>query len=258
MAAHNESMFIEQCINSIRNQTFKFWNLIVIDDGSTDNTSEIVQSIASYDKRIILLKNDINIGLPQSLNRGIKASQTPYIARADADDWYMPERLMKQYKFLVANQNIDIVGTGAILVDLKDNPIGQSHRPSTHDNLSKFRPYQTPFIHPSVMMRQTFFDKVGLYNPDYIRAQDLELWQRGFSQGCSYANLGEPLMYYRTHEYKQSWASIYQRARSLVFITKKYGRPSELFYNLFISFVSVLVKLNLYTPQRLRRRKLHK
>ena len=117
MGAFNEEILIARAIQSIVDQSYINWELIIVDDGSSDGTREIIEAFAAKDKRIILIENKINLGLAKSLNVGISQAQGKYIARMDADDESLPKRLESQTSFLELNSDIDVLGTGAIYVD---------------------------------------------------------------------------------------------------------------------------------------------
>jgi len=194
MIAHNEELNIERSIKSIQNQTFKDWELIIINDGSFDKTAEIIKNYSFKDKRIILITNNKKIGRPKCSNLGIKYSRAKLIARLDADDISLPDRLEKQYKFLLKNPNIDVLGAGAHIYDDEHNFIKTVLMPEDHNSLKNLNFLKTPFFHSSVMIRKRFFDKVGNYNRDFLRSSDKELWLRGLKYGSVYSNLSEPLI----------------------------------------------------------------
>ena len=216
MAAYNEERDIGRALDSIIAQTFTDWELIVIDDGSTDATTSIVRRYADSDSRIKLTCNDTNLELSASLNKGIGLAQAGIIARADADDINLPERLAKQYAFLKANDDVDVLGTGAYLLDETGRRVSTFSHPLTHAELEALPFLKIQFFHPSVMIRRRFFEQVGLYDPSYPNAEDKEIWLRGLNVGCRYANLQEPLIEYSTDGFVKSWRSITRNSLSLV------------------------------------------
>src|SRR6056297_1576153 len=111
MGAYNEESCIAGALDSIISQTFSDWELIVIDDGSTDATADIVRRYAECDSRIDLYRNEINMELSLSLNKGIRLARADFIARADADDVNLPDRLSKQYLYMLQHVDIDVLGT---------------------------------------------------------------------------------------------------------------------------------------------------
>ena len=108
MSVYNGETYLEEAIESVRNQTFKNWELIIINDCSTDSTAEILAGFASKDERIKVHPNEVNLKLPKSLNKAISLSTGKYIARMDADDICLPDRFEKQYKFMEENPDISL------------------------------------------------------------------------------------------------------------------------------------------------------
>jgi glycosyltransferase EpsE len=135
MAAYNEERDIGRAVESILAQTFIDWELIIVDDGSTDATADVVRRYAEKDSRINLVRNVTNLKLPASLNRGIGLAQADLIARADADDTNLPERLSKQYEYMQAHPEIDVLGTAAYLLDEAGDRVKTYSHPLTHAEL---------------------------------------------------------------------------------------------------------------------------
>jgi glycosyltransferase involved in cell wall biosynthesis len=252
MAAYNEEQNIGRALDSIVAQTFVNWELIIIDDGSTDATADVVQRYADKDSRITLVSNESNLQLSASLNKGIALARADLIARADADDVNLPERLATQYEYMQEHGEIDVLGTGAWLLDVTGQRLNAFSHPTSHAELKNLPFLKTLFFHPSVMMRRRFFEVAGLYDPDYPYAEDKELWLRGLSAGCCYANLPEPLIEYSTGGYVKSWRSITICTLSLLRIAKaakvRNGRVLSLVYFAY----SAAIKLKIYRPKSLR------
>ena len=201
MAAFNEERLIDKAIKSIINQSFNDWELIVVDDGSTDRTVDIIKSFAKNDNRIVLVKNDINKGLAESLNIGIEISRGDYIARMDADDESLPKRLEMQLEFMIENTEVDILGTGAVYIDINNNILDQIIMPENHCDIVSVMMKCSPFIHPSIMMKKKIINKIGMYNKDIKRAEDYDLWFRARRHSAKFHNLPEVhLRYLVTHK----------------------------------------------------------
>lgn len=250
MAAFNEEATIERAIRSIQNQSFTDWELIVVNDGSTDRTQEIVERICAKDRRIFLFNNPTNLRLPKSLNIGIGRARGDLIARADADDVNLAHRLEIQYMFMRRNPHIDVAGSAAWLLDAKGVRAKIVEMPLTHVELNGVALCKTHFFHSSVIIRRRFFEKVGVYAPQFIRAEDKELWYRGLRAGCQYANVREALVEYSTNDYKRSWRSIYYELSSLMKIGAIYQTKWRILNVARTLLYSVLVKANLYKPLR--------
>jgi len=192
MPVYNAEKYLRESIDSILNQTFKDFEFIIINDGSTDSSLEIIKYY--NDSRIHIVDQD-NTGLAKALNNGIALSTTEFIARMDADDIAMPERLGKQYHFLSNNPKYIIVGSNAENIDVDGNYVYTTSQKITDNNLRGMLPC-TPFIHPSVMFRKDIYYKAGKYPEYMLKAQDTVLFNRMAKFG-KIANLPESLMKYR-------------------------------------------------------------
>ena len=252
MGAYNEERNIGRALESILAQTFVEWELIVIDDGSTDATADVVQRYADKDSRITLVSNETNLQLSASLNKAIALAQADLIARADADDVNLPERLSKQYEYMQEHREIDVLGTGAWLRDVTGQRVNSFSYPTSHSELKSLPFLKTIFFHPSVMMRRRFFEVAGLYDQKYPYAEDKELWLRGLSAGCCYANLAEPLIEYSTGGFVKSWRSITICSLSLFRMAKAARIRSGRFLSLVYFAYSAAMKLKIYRPSSLR------
>jgi len=119
MAVYNEERFIGQAIRSILGQTYSNLELIIVNDGSTDGTSEIIQKYCN-DNRVRSLKHSTNLGVSKALNNGIERGKGVFIARMDADDVSLPRRIEYQVGYLIDHENIGLLGTGAVIIDEAD------------------------------------------------------------------------------------------------------------------------------------------
>lgn len=195
LSTYNDERFIYQAINSVLTQTYPYFELIIINDGSTDKTGEIIRSI--IDKRIIYIEKE-NTGLADSLNIGIFKSKYDWIVRMDGDDISLPDRFEKQVAAITPN--VDIIGTGALLMDIHGNICRKIVLPSGKKKLLKSAMYMKPiFIHPTVMIRKTLLKKVGFYDPNFKKSQDMNLWLRCLPYCNELINLNIPLLYYRIY-----------------------------------------------------------
>lgn len=197
MPCWNGERYLEIAVHSILNQSFENFELLLIDDGSTDSTPDIIQALAKKDPRIIPHAGE-HAGLVAALNMGLRLSKAPLIARMDSDDIARPTRLAKQVAAFADHPNLVLLGTQAQLI----GPEGQSkrklHVPTNNAELQKALATSCPFIHPSVMFRREAVDKSGAYNELYRHAEDYDLWLRMAGIG-DIANLHEDLLQYRIH-----------------------------------------------------------
>ncbi|QJW91172.1 glycosyltransferase [Spirosoma taeanense] len=186
---------ISSSIDSIIRQSWKHWELIIIDDKSTDGTQGILEIYANKDHRIKIFYNEINCGLAYCLNKAIKLSKGEFIARMDSDDISFSKRLEKQVDFLMRNPNVDVLGTGAQLVNSEGKLVSTLILPSSHAGIVSQRYLKPFFIHPSVMFRADFFERFGGYNEKLRKTEDLDLWLR-VRRNASFHNLPEVLFQY--------------------------------------------------------------
>ena len=195
--------YFEKSIGSLLNQTYSELKIVVCQDGKLGR--ELQASIRKYQQqypdRVALICNEINRGLPFVLNDGIRycrAHKIHYIARMDADDISLPNRISQQLDFLLANKSVDVVG-GAIeeIDELGSRRNKLVKYPSTHEKCYKFFQKRDPLAHPTVLFRISFFDKAGMYSEGHVKNQDTYLWYKGFLHGCQFANLSETVLLFR-------------------------------------------------------------
>lgn len=196
MPVYNSEAHIARAIDSIREQTWRDWEMIIVDDGCTDGTASVLEAAAAVDHRIQVIRNDENRGLAASLNLAFERASGEFIARMDGDDVSLEKRLETQVRFLREHPQIDVLGTAAWDLDSDGRRIGISSRRQTHDEIVSYMYRETPFIHPSVMLRRRFLETLGGYDESFRRAQDTDLWLRGYRR-FRFHNLTEPLLEYR-------------------------------------------------------------
>jgi len=195
LSVRNGGADLPKAIGSILAQSFTDFELIAINNGSTDGTRSYLDSITDPRVRVF---HQADAGLAAALNRGISLAQGRYIARQDHDDLANPARIGKQVAFLDANPEHGLVGTRAEIW-VGDRPSGRFYDPPTEDQILKFDLlFNNPFVHSSVMMRKSALDQVGVYTTDKARQppEDYELWSR-ISRRYRVANLAERLTVYR-------------------------------------------------------------
>lgn len=194
MPLYNAAPYLKESIESILAQTFSDFEFFIIDDKSSDNSTEIVQSYK--DDRIIFIQKPENTGYTDSLNKSIKLAKGKYIARMDADDISIPNRFEKQYNYMEQNPDLLLLGTFYKIIGM-ENIV---KLPITHDEIKVRLLFENPICHPTVFMRKSFFDNSNLkYDRTFEPAEDYELWTRMSS--CGFVeNLPEVLLHYRVHE----------------------------------------------------------
>jgi glycosyltransferase involved in cell wall biosynthesis len=194
MPVYNVSAYVSEAVESVLNQTYTDFELIIIDDGSTDDTLQKVN--AFHDQRIRVVRHERNIGYVHALNQGIRMAQGEFIARMDGDDICLPERFARQVEYLdrhfdvgVCGANVQLLNTGEVWAYSRD-----------HHELKVRLLFNSCFAHPAVMMRKHILTKHNLYyDIDYQYAEDYELWVR-LSDFTHLSNVPEVLLLYRQHE----------------------------------------------------------
>lgn len=178
MAVFNGQKYIEESVKSIIGQSFRDFEFIIVDDGSVDKTRKILENLSKKDSRIKIISNSVNIGLAKSLNKAIKISQGEYIARQDADDISLPERIEKQVVFLKNHPEIKVLGTFGYATNKDGKILRKEILPVSSQEIKKHLIKANPFIHTSVMIRKETIDKAQGYNENFDVIQDYELWFR--------------------------------------------------------------------------------
>ncbi len=198
MPIYNGEPFLADAVKSILSQSYGDFELIVVDDNSTDNTPEILYQFTQLDPRISVFKQDANLGLTQSLNLGLAKVKGEFIARHDADDLSEPERFASQVDFLKRHHNYGIVGTAVTRIDSQGNKIAQPIVIRGDKRIRMFMKDGNAFVHGSIMMRKSVIDAVGGYRTGFRYAQDYDLWLR-ISEITRVDNLPKRLYRWRLH-----------------------------------------------------------
>lgn len=197
MPAYNCEAYVLEAVSSILSQSFADFELLAIDDGSTDSTRRLLESV--HDPRLRLVSNDHNIGLIDTLNRGLELASGRYVARMDADDISAPERLEKQVQFLDAHPDVHVLGTMVNLINEQGKVFGAiAGYPKDADEIHRYLLRECCLIHPSVMFRKDAVLAVDGYSASARHAEDYDLWLR-LSDHHKIANLPDKLVSYRMH-----------------------------------------------------------
>jgi len=188
----NRAGMIHRAIESIKLQTFNDWELIVVDDASTDSTEEIIQTYMRDDQRIRYIKHEKNQGGSAARNTGIKNSKGSYIALLDDDDRWYPEKLRLQYDYLQNYPETGLVYSGFCYVDYETDKIIKSVRPRYQGNVSSIILKNNIIGSPTPLIRNECFQRAGLFDEKLSSCQDWDMWIR-ISQYCSFAYVKECL-----------------------------------------------------------------
>jgi len=202
MPVYNGEDFLKQAIESILAQTFIDFEFLIINDGSTDGTARVISKFS--DSRIKAINNDENLRLIRTLNKGLDLSKGKYIVRMDADDLSHPDRIRNQVEFMESNPEVGVSGTWNSIIGNRDSKM---EYPVDDFNIRYMALYQCPFTHPTVILRTSMLRSARLYfDPKYLHAEDYEFWLR-CADHCKFANIGERLLQYRSHDSSVSSAN---------------------------------------------------
>lgn len=200
LPVYNGEQYLSEAIESILNQTYTNFEFIIINDGSKDNSLEIIKEYEKKDCRIVVISRE-NRGLIATLNEGIKKSKGKYIARMDQDDISLPQRFTKQIE-LMEEKGVDICGCHFYVIDHKNRYLAAKVI-STNTNFNKIvLAHYVPFAHGSVMFKKDFMENHGLEygQTKYVHAEDFALWTAFASKNAKISNVDEFLFKYRNTE----------------------------------------------------------
>ncbi len=197
MAVYNGEKYLSKTIDSVLNQSFKDFEFIIINDGSRDETEGIILSYS--DDRIVYVKNDTNLKLVGSLNKGIKLAKGEFIARIDADDIMYSQRLEEQVRFFRSHNDVGVLGSSIDIIDEEGLLVSKWNFPSSDKELKEMLLNKNPISHPAVMYRKSLvINEEYPYNPKYPSCEDYELWIR-LHKTTQFYSFEESLTQYRRH-----------------------------------------------------------
>ncbi len=191
MPVYNAEPYLQEAMDSILAQTFTDFEFLILDDGSTDSSAALVR--ACGDPRIRLIQNDHNLKLAATLNRGLDEARGEYVARMDADDVSLPDRMAQQAAFLDAHPAVGLCGTWA---EAFGGARFSLPNPADPEAIRAKLLFDSALVHPSVMLRRSFFDRHGLRYPPLAHFEDYALWQQA-ARLFPIANLPTVLLRYR-------------------------------------------------------------
>ncbi|HAF36760.1 glycosyltransferase family 2 protein [Sphingobacterium multivorum] len=196
MPVYNAEKFLERAIQSILDQTFKDFELIIINDGSKDQSDQIIKSFS--DHRIVYINNEKNLGLTKTLNKGVKLAKGDFIARMDSDDISFPVRFETQVEIFNSYSGIDMINTMSIIMTEEGRPKNINKYSVGFEALKFVNVFNCLVVHPSIMiktevMKRYYYREESASN--YI--EDLDLWTRMLGDGCVIYTIERPLLYYR-------------------------------------------------------------
>ena len=227
MSVYNGEEYLAEAIDSVLSQSFCDFELIVINDCSTDRTGELLAHYAASDARVKVHTNEVNLRLPSSLNKAISLAEGKYIARMDADDICLPNRLEKQYKFMEEHPHIAL--SSCRFMTLKNGVIssGGCGGKTDHESIKALLLVTNPILHPGIIAKADVIRSLG-YDKSFTCTEDMELWTRFVLAHHTVEILPEYLMIYRLHD-KQITGTTRERQRGEVLAIQKryYGELLE-------------------------------
>jgi glycosyltransferase involved in cell wall biosynthesis len=202
MAVYDGERYLREAVESVLGQTRGDLELRVVDDGSTDATPDMLAEYARADARVVIHRLS-HAGRSGALNFGCRRARAGLIARLDADDVALPERLERQLAFLEENQEVALLGGGALLIDEEGEVFGRDRVPTADAEIRRALEHSSPFYHPNVVFRKSAVEAVGGYRPAFDPAEDYDLWLR-IAERHPVANLGEFVGRYRMYPQQES------------------------------------------------------
>jgi GT2 family glycosyltransferase len=197
MAVYNAERYLAAAIESILAQSFSNWELVAVDDGSTDASGRILAKYAAADPRVVVHRQE-NGGVSAASNRGLELARGSLVARLDADDVSLPGRLEQQHRFLRDHPEVGMVGGQAAIIDRDGREVAEVRYPLDDAAIREQLKQTTAFVHSSVMIRKEVLDQAGGYRSEFDTVEDLDLWLR-IAERAQLAHLPERVVAYRIH-----------------------------------------------------------
>lgn len=221
MSVYNGETYLKEAIESVRKQTFKNWELIVINDCSADATGEILADFSAKDARIKVYTNEVNLRLPASLNKAISLCNGKYIARMDADDICLPERLEKQYRFMEENEDVALSSCRFMTMKNGVYASGGCGGRCDFEGIKAMLLVANPILHPGVFAKAEVMKKYP-YDTTLTCTEDLELWTRLVMENQKIQILPECLLIYRLHDKQITSTTLERQHTEVLKIQQKY------------------------------------
>jgi glycosyltransferase involved in cell wall biosynthesis len=199
MSVYNGERYLRESIDSILGQTFKNFELVIIDDGSTDDSWKIIKKYSTKDKRIVTIRNRKNLRTSAALNRGLDIARGKYIVRMDADDWSYPYRLEKQYDYMRKHPKVGVSGGAIEICNERLRVLNKRRYPLSDKAARKIIFRYSPFAHPATIWNKEIMQNAGGYNENIPLSQDYDLYFR-IGKLSKFGNIKDVLLKLRTHD----------------------------------------------------------
>lgn len=245
MSVRDGELFIKEAVSSILNQTYTNFILLIVDNASTDKTRSIIKDFKDPRIQLVELSNDI--GQASALNKGLSMIKTEFIARMDADDISVDDRLNKQRAYIIKNK-LDLVGSNGIVIDENGNDLYSLMHPLSNREIINTLNIGCPLIHSSVFMKKSVQSNVGLYNNKLNYAEDWELWIRFAQAGYQIGNLNDKLVKLRRHK---NQASSNRSNKILIYTDHKTILESKIINPIDEEYNDFIWSMKIYTIFRL-------
>jgi len=245
MPVYNGERFLKEAIESILNQTYKNFEFIIVDDGSTDNSLKIIEEYQKRDKRIKLIKNKKNLGMAKSLNKSLRIAKGKYYVKMDSDDISDKERLNKELFFLENNKEYLIVGSNLEVIDDENETIGYRYYPQNDEDIRNLIIIKNPFAHPSVMVRMNVLKKI-FYDEKLKASDDYDLWFKLLKYGKG-KNLSDFLLKYRVSKNQVKSKRLKIQLKETIQVQRKYLFTKE-YFSIFALINHFLLHILYFLP----------
>src|SRR5579872_359540 len=224
LPVYNAARFLMSALDSILSQDFREFECIAINDGSTDQSPCLLEEYQKRDPRVRVV-HQRNIGLVETLNRGISLARAPLIARMDADDICLPGRFMTQMQYFKGRNDLGVLGGQIQLIDERGHLLRTVDYPAGGKELELFLYRGSPVAHPAVMLRKVAVQEAGLYRRAFKHAEDYDLWLRVHEAGYAIENLKVPLIGYRQHT--ENVSVVHRREQALATLAAQCAHRSR-------------------------------
>jgi hypothetical protein len=213
MPVLNGERWLDEAVESVLRQTLRNIELIAVDDGSSDGSRSILDRFARRDSRVTVIANTSNRGVAEALNVGWRAARSSYIARLDADDVALPDRLARQVEFLDTHSSVAAVGGAAVIIDADGRRLSTVAFPTSSRAVRRTLPHRNCLAHPAVTLRKSALERMSGYRIDHV--EDYDLWLR-LSERFDLANLPEVVILYRQHTRQVSLVALEEQSKRLL------------------------------------------
>lgn len=235
MCTYNRARYLPEAIQSVLDQEFKDWELIILDDTSIDNTEEVVKSYSSADSRIKYIKNDTNLGIAKNRNKGLAEALGKYIAVLDSDDlWSLGDKLSQQVSFLESHPDYGIIGTFVTMISENGSTIKNINYETESSQIVSKMLLRNQIAHSSALFKKDLALASGGYDENILIWEDYDLWLK-MGKTHKIKNLALYSTKYRVHKNNSDKSNKIRGARTHLDIIKKYG-------NDYSNYIPALIK----------------